>query len=227
MKSWIFILLRWLSLPILGLQIYAALWALGQAIIWKACFTSPLLWAFAGGFAFRSGFGKIWQSLGKTDPLDFIDTLEHELTHALFGYLTFSPPQSLSATLKDGGEVLLARANPLIALGPYFLPLWVCFIWGIGFLIQEPLQWKWSLLLGGLLGSFIYRMSKELRFYQTDLQAYGFLFSALVIVNMWLIFLALFLHSRHLFSADWLKQSLPHTQSLLKNGLVYLKTHLL
>jgi len=40
-----------------------------------------------------------------SNPFHFIDTLEHELTHALFGYLTLSPPKSLWASHENEGKL--------------------------------------------------------------------------------------------------------------------------
>jgi len=77
---------------------------------------------------------------GRDDPLEFLDTLEHELTHALVGYATFCPPVSLSASLKAGGEVELKGSNPLAALAPYFLPLWCLTALALGLIIKPGMQ---------------------------------------------------------------------------------------
>jgi hypothetical protein len=224
--KWLFILLRWLCIPLLALQLFSGSLQLFQNSQWSKVGFSPIIWVFAGGIIFRWLFSLVWKRYGKDCPLDFVDTLEHELTHALFGYLTFTPPQSLSATLKEGGEVQLARSNLFIALGPYFFPLWTMILFAIGFGLRDNLQWKWSLLLGFFLGSFVYRISKEFRFYQTDLQVYGFLFSSLLTFNLGLLLLGMLLHTRHILDIHWLWQSIPQTSLYFQKIFTWIKDHL-
>jgi hypothetical protein len=132
-----------------------------------------------GGLVFLSGFSLriLLAKCFRQDPLELFDTLEHELTHALLGYLTGHPPKSLKASLKGGGEVLLTGYNPFIVLSPYVVPLFAGMFALILPWLREDLQawgmWIWMFLLG----SFFYRWTREMHFGQSDFRAYGFLYS--------------------------------------------------
>ena len=104
---------------------------------------------------FRLLFGTLMRRFGRDDPLEFIDTLEHELTHALVGYATLCPPVSLSASLKAGGEVELRGSNPLAALAPYFLPLWTLLALLMGLVVKPCMQTAWNHLIFFLLGMLL------------------------------------------------------------------------
>ena len=206
--------LRWALLPFLAILASAMATELWQAIhrqvVSIATFRHPLVIAFAAGFAFRILFRALLRRFGKDDPLDFIDTLEHELTHALVGYLTFSPPVSLSASLKSGGEVQLKGSNPLAVLAPYFLPLWCSLTLLFGLIVQSGMQTTWNRLIFFLLGCFIYRLAKEYRWRQSDLHIYGFLFSTLFVCIFLLLALGVILDVRNLASWHWLKAAGRH-----------------
>ncbi|HKP96090.1 MAG TPA: hypothetical protein VJ385_10065, partial [Fibrobacteria bacterium] len=170
----------------------------------------PLALWFAAGLAFRILFAALMRRLGRDDPLEFIDTLEHELTHALVGYATFCPPVSLSASLKAGGEVELKGSNPLAALAPYFLPLWCLAALALGLAVKPGMQSGWDHLLFFLLGGFGYRLSREYRWRQTDLHVYGFAFSTLTVFILLLLCLALIFHARGILPAGWLGAAASH-----------------
>jgi hypothetical protein len=200
--------LRWILLPFLVIiasamasEFWRALRLQGLSVnsLWH-----PLSLFFGLGFGFRILFQAGMKRLGKDDPLEFIDTLEHELTHALMGYLTFCPPTALSATLKSGGEVQLRGTNPLAALAPYFLPLWcgLCLI--LGLFIKPGLQASWSRLIFFLLGWFFFRLAKEYRWRQTDLHVYGFFFSTLLVFIVLLLVLGSILSLHNLLNWQWL-----------------------
>jgi hypothetical protein len=177
---WVF---RWIcALALLGVAVAAlraACAPLGSASGWGALASSPLLWTLVGGFALRWLLAR----LPGGDPLEFLDTLEHELTHAVIGTLTFAPPVALSATMRDGGEVELKRSNPLAALAPYCLPL---FSGGLA-LLTLVLRDEWStygrIAVAFLLGSFFWRLLREFHFGQSDFRAYGFVFSMVFIAG--------------------------------------------
>jgi hypothetical protein len=167
--------------------------------------THPCFLAFALGLSARvllNLFGRRWRF---SNPLDFIDTLEHELTHALFGYVTFSPPVSLLATLEAGGEVRLKRTNVLVALSPYFFPLWVFLAVGLGFLIKASFLPVWNLVTFALFGSFIFRVATEFRWYQNDLKIYGRIFSIVLAGLLFLISFTVILHLTDVLNWQWAK----------------------
>jgi hypothetical protein len=195
-------LLRWSLIPLLALLSLC----LGESFFRSmrgALGTGFLLWC-GGGFLFRAAFHALWSRLGRDDPFEFIDTLEHELTHALMGYLTLCPPVSLSATLKSGGEVELKGANPLAVLAPYFLPLWCLLIALLGLAVKPGLQNAWNHGLGFLWGWFIWRLSLEFRWRQTDLHVYGFVFSALMVANLLILSAGMLLWMRGIGDWRWL-----------------------
>src|SRR4051812_47244612 len=150
-------LAAWVAIPlllILAQSLTAQLWhAARQNGFGIASLFHPLALAFAGGILFRMGVAAGLRKLDRDDPFEFIDTLEHELTHALVGYLTLTPPVSLSANLKEGGEVELKGSNPLAALAPYFLPLWGQAAVIVGVVARSSLQSAWTALVFFLLGS--------------------------------------------------------------------------
>jgi hypothetical protein len=206
--------LRWTLLPFLLLLAEAMAGELWRALrgqgLGTRSFLHPFAIWFAAGAGFRILFAFLMRRLGRDDPLEFLDTLEHELTHALVGYATLCPPVSLSATLKSGGEVQLKGMNPLAVLAPYFLPLWCLAAVLLGLVIRPGLQGTWNNLLFFLLGWFCYRLFREYRWRQTDLHVYGFLFSTLSVFILLLLGMGLFLHVRGLLSWNWLAATGGH-----------------
>lgn len=195
--------LRWFLIPFLALLA----WAMAVSLLRSAggaLGARSLLWCGAG-FLFRAASHLLWRRLGRDDPFGFIDTLEHELTHALMGYLTLCPPVSLSATLKSGGEVELKGANPLAVLAPYFLPLWCLLAALLGLAVKSGLQGAWSHGLFFLLGWFAWRLCLEYRWRQTDLHAYGFLFSTFAVAILLCLSLGLLLWMRGALGWAWLR----------------------
>ncbi len=201
--------LRWFLIPFLALLA----WAMAGAFFGSArgaLGAGSLLWC-GSGFLFRAASYSLWRRLGRDDPFGFVDTLEHELTHALMGYLTFCPPVSLSATLKSGGEVELKGANPLAVLAPYFLPLWCLLAALLGLAVKPGLQGAWSHGLFFLLGCFAWRLCLEYRWRQTDLHAYGFVFSTLAVAILLCISLGLLLWLRGALGWAWLPAALKRS----------------
>jgi len=166
-----------LCLAVAALRILC--WPLKTPSGWSLLLRSPLLWTALGAFAARRLLS-LWR---RGDPLELIDTLEHELTHAVVGTLTFAPPVSLTATLRGGGEVELRRSNPLAALAPYCLPLYA-FVFALLTLALKP---EWTgygrLAVAFLLGSFAHRLLREFHFGQTDFREFGFVFSMVFIAG--------------------------------------------
>jgi hypothetical protein len=220
---------RWTLLPFLFLLAEAmagefarALRANGAGLAWL--FRPLALW-FAAGVGFRLLFGALMGRLGRDDPLEFIDTLEHELTHALMGYATLCPPVSLTASLKAGGEVELRGTNPLAALAPYFLPLWTLLALLLGLVVKPSLQSGWNHLIFFLLGIFCYRLLREYRWRQTDLHLYGFAFSTLSVFILLLLSLALILHARGLLTGSWLGAAGRHAWHSLPLAWDWARSH--
>jgi hypothetical protein len=169
----------------------------------------PYFLAFLCAILGRAVVRRLCRRWNVSDPFDFLDTLEHELTHAFFGYLTFSPPVSLLATLESGGEVTLKRSNVLVALSPYFFPFWGYIALAMGFLVKGSLQSYWHPIPYALLGNFLYRLSIEFRWYQEDLKAYGRIFSTACVGLLLLLSLSLILHGTDVLHLRWAGNIIP------------------
>jgi Peptidase M50B-like len=176
-------IIGWILTPVLALLAVAIAqsllhtWWLEQATarvpqspvwVWLACpiaFSIRAIWAWA------------CNRMGWDNPWSFIDTLEHELTHALFGYLTGNPPVSLRASLQGDGEVQLKGQNVLTLLSPYFFPLFLSVAVALSLGMAKGYRLGFTVLCMALMGSFLFRLLAEFRWRQSDLHAYGFLFS--------------------------------------------------
>jgi len=111
--------------------------------------------------------------------------LGHELTHAVWAWLFGAQVRKLKVT-SSGGHVVITKTNFLIALAPYFFPLYaiiVVAVFAIGHLI-----WNWrqfmalfDLLLGAAYAFHITLTGHILKTRQSDITDQGYLFSAVVI----------------------------------------------
>ncbi len=196
-------LIRWVSLVALaGLALAVlrvSLHPLRVQTGWTGLLQSHALWT--GFFALVSRW--LLTRWRRGDPLEFLDTLEHELTHAVAGYLTFAPPVSLKATLRRGGEVELRRSNPVVALAPYFLPLYTSILALLTLVMNPALQTYGRLAVAFLLGSFAYRLARELHLGQTDFREFGIVFSLLSIAALLPLSLGAILDTSHILDISW------------------------
>ncbi len=196
-------LTRWvLLLPSLDAAVAAlrtALRPLLNAVGWQALLGSQALWAAVAGFGFRVLCTR-WR---RQDPWEFLDTLEHELTHAASGALTLAPPVSLTATVRKGGAVELRRTNPVAVLAPYCLPLYAFLAAILTLWLRTGLlpYGRWA--VGFLLGGFAYRLRREFHGGQTDFRTYGWIFS-FVFIAAWLpLCLAFILSLARMVDLPW------------------------
>src|SRR5213593_2215443 len=65
----------------------------------------------------------------------------HELTHALWAWLFGGRVRKFKAT-SQGGQVVTTKSNFLIALAPYFFPVYVALVLAI--FASGHLMWNWS-----------------------------------------------------------------------------------
>lgn len=115
----------------------------------------------------------------------FFRTLEHELTHVLFGMLCLKPPRHMLVTQESGGEAGFAgRTNWLISLSPYFFPLTAVALAGLALIVVETLWAGVGKLIFAALGYHFGAVAAELRVGQTDLSRHGNLFSACFILGL-------------------------------------------
>lgn len=116
--------------------------------------------------------------------------LAHELTHALWGALLGARISGLRVS-GSGGHVKLSQSNWLIALAPYFFPLYTFVIILAYYILLiffdlRPYALVWLGLVGFTLGFHfvftIYALAQD----QQDVRDYGrlFSFSAIYLINM-------------------------------------------
>ena len=174
MPKWIKFILAILLLPICG-GAARALW-----LVLRACGSADTTWVpiLAGAACWIVIF------LLLPKPM-WLYVLGHEFTHVLWTWLFGGQVKKMKVTSK-GGHVVISKTNFLIALAPYFFPLYVLiviFIFAIGHLIWD---WKSYLVYFHLLVGAAYAFHVTLNFHvlqtqQSDITSQGYLFSAVVI----------------------------------------------
>lgn len=116
--------------------------------------------------------------------------LAHELTHALWGALLGARVSGLRVS-KNSGQVKLSQSNWLIALAPYFFPLYT-FIVILAYYVLliffdlRPYVFAWLGLVGFTLGFHFAFTIYALAQGQQDVRDYGhvFSFSVIYLMNM-------------------------------------------
>jgi hypothetical protein len=111
--------------------------------------------------------------------------LGHELTHAVWAWLFGAQVRKLKVT-SSGGHVVITKTNFLIALAPYFFPLYAVLV--VAVFALGRLIWHWQmflalfdLLLGAAYAFHVTLTAHILKTRQTDITDQGYLFSAVVI----------------------------------------------
>jgi hypothetical protein len=109
----------------------------------------------------------------------------HELTHAIWVWLFGGKVKKFKATSK-GGHVVVSKNNFLIALAPYFFPIYAVLL--VLVFLAGHLVWNWSaltpwfhLLLGAAYAFHVTLTAHVLRTRQSDISGQGYVFSAVVI----------------------------------------------
>ena len=107
--------------------------------------------------------------------------LAHELTHALWGALMGAKVSRLSVS-KTRGSVMLSKTNFFITLAPYFFPLYTVLVvvaYYVASIVYDVSKYElWWLGLVGFTWGFHFTFTiSSLTQKQTDIQAYGRLFS--------------------------------------------------
>jgi hypothetical protein len=109
----------------------------------------------------------------------------HELTHALWAWLCGGGVKKFKVT-SSGGHVVVTKTNFLIALAPYFFPIYVVLV--VAVFALGHLLWNWHaylvwfhLCLGAAYAFHLTLTWHILQTRQTDITSQGWLFSAVVI----------------------------------------------
>lgn len=115
----------------------------------------------------------------------WIYVVGHELTHVVWSWLFGGKVKKFKATSR-GGEVVLTKSNFLVALAPYFFPLYAVLVVAV-FLIGH-LIWGWArwaplfhILLGAAYAFHLTLTWEILKTEQSDITGQGYLFSGVVI----------------------------------------------
>jgi len=109
----------------------------------------------------------------------------HELTHALWTWLLGGSVKKFKASSK-GGHVIVTKSNFIIALAPYFFPLYAILV--VAVFVLGHWLWNWRnylvwfhLLLGVAYGFHLTLTWHILKNEQSDITEQGYIFSAVVI----------------------------------------------
>ena len=109
----------------------------------------------------------------------------HELTHVLWTWLFGGKVKTFKAS-STGGHVIATKSNFVIALAPYFFPLYavlVVAIFAVGQMFSDwrPYRAWFHLLLGAAYAFHITLTGYILKSSQSDITDQGYVFSAVVI----------------------------------------------
>jgi hypothetical protein len=109
----------------------------------------------------------------------------HELTHALWTWAFGGKVKQFKASSK-GGHVVVTKDNFLIALAPYFFPLYAVMV-VLAFLVGQWI-WNWNhylavfhVFLGAAYAFHVTLTWHILKHDQTDISQQGYIFSAVII----------------------------------------------
>ena len=174
MSKWCKLILGILLLPVCfgaGSALWLVLRASGKAdTIWVALLSGAACWVV------------IYLLLPK--PM-WVYVFGHELTHALWTWLLGGRVKKFKASA-SGGHVIVTKNNFLIALAPYFFPLYSLLV--VALFFAGDLVWNWKpyavwfhLLLGASYGFHVTLTWHILKSSQTDITEQGYIFSGVVI----------------------------------------------
>ena len=174
MPKWAKTILAVLLLPLCA----GAMSALGRVL--RAAGQAETLWvaALAGAACWLAVF------LLLPKPMR-VYVFGHELTHVLWTWAFGGRVKRFKVT-DQGGHVVVTKSNFLIALAPYFFPLYVVLV-VLLFLLGHQL-WGWTqylvwfhLLVGAAYSFHVTLTVHILRTRQSDITSQGYLFSAVII----------------------------------------------
>ncbi len=174
MPKWCKTIIALLLLPVCA----GEAWALARVL--RASGQADTLWVAAA-----SGAG-CWLAIYLLLPKPmWVYVMGHELTHALWTWLMGGRVKRFKVSAKSG-HVVVTKSNFLIALAPYFFPLYAVLV--VLIFLGGNLVWNWTglrawfhLLLGAAYAFHVTLTWHILKSSQTDITDQGYLFSAVVI----------------------------------------------
>jgi hypothetical protein len=123
----------------------------------------------------------------------FLETLEHELTHAAASIALVKMPTKLVVDVEKGGMVERPKGCFLISLAPYFLPLFTLPLLLLKPIVPAPFDNVVDFLIGFTLAFHCVQVINSLRVEQTDITKTGTIVSVPLLVFLNLIFLVVIL----------------------------------
>ena len=174
MPKWVKLIVAILLLP----ACVGAVWALW--LVLRACGSADTTWVplIAGATCWLVIF------LLLPRPM-WVYVFGHELTHAIWTWVCGGRVKSFKVT-SDGGHVIVSRTNFIIALAPYFFPLYAVLV--VSIFAAGQLLWSWQhvlpwfhLFLGAAYAFHVTLTWHILQTRQSDITQQGYLFSAVVI----------------------------------------------
>ena len=174
MPKWIKLIIAILLLPICG--------GAGMALlkVLHACGSADTTWIplLAGAACWSVIFFLLPKPM-------WIYVFGHELTHVLWTWLFGGQVKKMKVTSK-GGHVVISKTNFVIALAPYFFPLYVVLV--VGVFALGNLFWNWNgyfvwfhLCVGAAYAFHLTLTFHVLQTQQSDITSQGYLFSAVMI----------------------------------------------
>jgi hypothetical protein len=135
--------------------------------------------------AVLSGAGCWWVIYLLLPKPMWVYVVGHELTHAVWTWLMGGQVKKFKAS-SQGGHVIVTKSNFLIALAPYFFPLYAFFVAAV--FLAGHLVFGWShyglwfhLLLGAAYAFHVTLTWHVLKNSQSDITEQGYLFAAVII----------------------------------------------
>ena len=146
--------LRWLLaaalLPLCWVTLWTLLSQFSQAALHQGFWQTAEFWHFAIGGILMIG----WFISGVMENFFlYLYVLGHELTHAVFVYCCFGQVTDFKVS-STGGHITTTKSNLLIALSPYFVPIWsVAAVLGYCLLkAMVAFSTEWDKVFWGVLG---------------------------------------------------------------------------
>ena len=142
-----------------------------------------------------------------------MEVLAHELTHALFAFLTFHHVKGISINQDDtGGNMSFeGEGNWLIIIAPYFFPLFgvVAMITISIYTMFAPMNLILNSVMGFMIGYHLDTVGSQIHEKQTDLPKVGYPFCAIFLLpaNLWMIGSMMAFNSKG-WGGVWLYQQL-------------------